>query len=104
MYLQRWWKFRFFGKPQGCKSPLLFSLYVNDIEEFLADKGVESVDFYNDVLNRYSKFSVVMYADDTLIMANRPENLHVVSNNAEQYYNHWNCISVQEYPKLTLPI
>ncbi len=70
-------------------SPLLFSLFVKDIEEFLANKGVESVDFYNDVLNRYLKLFVVMYADDTLIMANRPEKLQEALDNTEQYCNHW---------------
>ena len=56
-------------------SPLLFSLFVNGIEDFLLQHNCVNIDLHDETLNMYLKLFVLMYADDTLIMANSPENL-----------------------------
>lgn len=58
------------GVRQGeCLSPILFSLYLNDIEEQFINSGIEGIDV--DML----KIFLLLYADDIVIFANTPEEL-----------------------------
>ena len=45
-------------------SPLLLSLYVNDMERFLIQKGNKFLDFNMDICEQYLKSLVRMYVDD----------------------------------------
>ena len=64
------------GMRQGeTLTPLLVSLFVNDIEEFLLDSNCKYIDMYDDTLNNYLKLFVLMYTDDTLVMANSLQEL-----------------------------
>ena len=50
-------------------SPILFSLYLNDIEEKFIHSGIEGIDV--DML----KIFLLLYADDIVIFAKIPEEL-----------------------------
>ena len=41
-------------------SPLLFSLYINDLEEYLLDNGNNFIDFKDDICNSYVKLLVLL--------------------------------------------
>ena len=67
------------GVRQGEKSPFLFSLFLNDLEEFLISKGAKGLTSissnYSDEFNIYLKLFVLLYADDTVLMSESPEDL-----------------------------
>ena len=50
-------------------SPMLFSLYLNDLESFLMQKNIEGIECLNrdDELFMYFKLYIILYADDTVI-------------------------------------
>ena len=56
-------------------SPLLFSLYVNDLETNLLENGNDFITFKMDICEQYLKLSVLMYANDTVIFADSAEEL-----------------------------
>jgi hypothetical protein len=60
-------------------SHFLFSLYINDLEKFLADKnivGLQSIArSVENSLFLYLKLSILFYADDTVIMADTADDL-----------------------------
>lgn len=76
-------------------SPLLFSLYVNDLEEFLHDQGCSPINVCNnddiDVqeLNNRLKLLVVMYADDTATVSETSEGLQAALNALDEYCDTW---------------
>jgi len=59
--------------------PLLFSLFINDIEQYLEDNGVESLDMINEVsfevLDIYLKIFLLLYADDTVPMSENVDGM-----------------------------
>ncbi len=56
-------------------SPLLFALFVNDIEDHLLANGCIYVNIDNEAFDNYIKLLVLMYADDTILIADSEENL-----------------------------
>ena len=50
-------------------SPLLFSLYLNDLENFIISGGVSSIDLViiSNETHVYLKLLILLYADDTII-------------------------------------
>ena len=58
-------------------SPVLFALYLNDLESFLLSGGVETLDFelLTDEINMYLKVLLLLYADDTVIFSNNEQKL-----------------------------
>lgn len=74
-------------------SPLLFSLYLNDLQQYLENvniSGVQSLtlDIENE-LNIYLKLFVLLYADDTILLAESSSDLQLLLNNFSQYCNNW---------------
>lgn len=72
------------GVRQGeCLSPLLFSLYLNDIEEQFINSGLDGID--TDML----KIFMLLYADDIVIFANTQEQLQNSLDLLLEYCNRW---------------
>ena len=75
------------GVQQGENlSPLLFSIYVDDLENYLSANG--SVPLKVDKMfntENVLKLLVLLYADDTLILADSPKNLQKPLHNLSLY-------------------
>ena len=72
------------GVRQGeCLSLLLFSLFLNDIEEQFSHSGVEGLD-----LDLF-KFFMLLYADDIVVFANNAEQLQAGLDVLSEYCARW---------------
>ena len=72
------------GVRQGeCLSPLLFSLYLNDIEEQFINSGLDGID-----VNMFKMF-MLLYADDIVIFANSADELQHGLDLLLNYCNIW---------------
>lgn len=72
-------------------SPMLFALYLNDLETFLLSSGVETLDLEirNEELHLYLKLLLLLYADDTVIISNNAENFQKCLNEFHDYCQMW---------------
>ena len=72
------------GVRQGeCLSPLLFSLYLNDIEETFVNSGLECID-----IDMFKMF-MLLHVDSIVIFANSPEELQQSLDVLFNYCNRW---------------
>ena len=72
------------GVRQGeCLSPLLFSLYLNDIEEQFVHSNMDGLEV--DMV----KIFMLLYADDIVVFANTPEELQRGLNLLNEYCKRW---------------
>ena len=59
--------------------PFLFSMYLNDLEQFLNDRNVNGLtsitEDFEIELDIYLKLFVLLYADDTVIMSESKEDM-----------------------------
>ena len=72
-------------------SPILFSLFLNDLETELRDKGFQGINFLdpNDNLTTILQILVLLYADDTILMSDNPEQLQHCLNIFQNYCKQW---------------
>jgi len=74
-------------------SPFLFSLYLNDLETFLEKYNVTGLKTLSDELEQelgyYVKLFVIMYADDTALLAESASNLQNMLNLFHEYCLKW---------------
>ena len=70
-------------------SPLLFSLFVNDLENFLLKQGCEPLKTDVDEIDNIMKLLLVMYADDTIILADTEQGLQDGINALHSYCEKW---------------
>ena len=87
-------KSAYFENLQGVRqgenlSPILFSLFVDDLQDFIAENGCKPLNFKDDQINQLFKLMVIMYADDTVIMANSPKDLQLALDNLDKYCKTW---------------
>ena len=72
------------GVRQGCNlSPLLFSLYIADLEKQLYTAGSEGADLLD------SKSCTLMFADDIVLIAHSPEDLQNSLNTLTKFCTAW---------------
>ena len=72
-------------------SPVLFALYLNDLESYLLHKNLSGITFDipdNDV-ELYLKIFSLLYANDTVIMADNPTDLQDCLNAFSEYCELW---------------
>ena len=86
------------GVRQGDNlSPLLFAIFLNDFEQFISTKysGLDALNnLYskaatNDEILTLLKLYVLLYADDTIIMAESPNELQLSLNAVSDYCQTW---------------
>ena len=78
----------FAGVRQGENlSPVLFSMYLNDLENFLQESQINgiSLDIINDEITHFSKLVVLLYADDTVLLADNEQELQ---NSLDAFYDY----------------
>ena len=79
------------GVRQGDNlSPFLFTIFLNDLEYYLHqhDTGI-IIDYTNDDISVYLKLFVLLYADDTVIFSDSPEELQKSLHIFENYCYKW---------------
>ena len=82
----------FSGVHQGENlSPVMFSLYLNDLENYLSHNSNASiiVSCNDEDLTLFMKLIVLLYADDTVIMASSETDLQCSLNRFEEYCWTW---------------
>ncbi|MEW8548255.1 MAG: reverse transcriptase family protein [Candidatus Thiodiazotropha sp.] len=72
-------------------SPILFSLYLNDLESYLLQNFCSGIDFNIEDLDIvfYLRLVVLLYADDTVILANSEQDLQHSINVFQNYCTTW---------------
>jgi hypothetical protein len=73
-------------------SPVLFSLYINDLEQFLCNKDCEGITIKcpnNDAMSAYLRLFILLYADDTVLFAENPGQLQLIINYFNEYCETW---------------
>ena len=78
-------------------SPLLFALYINDLNEFIekAFDGLHTISKYIEEFNDtddtvlYLKLLILLYADDTIILAESSQELQAALNGLNHYCKIW---------------
>ena len=75
-------------------SPFLFSIYLNDLHGFLLNANLEGLSTVSDMiemkLGQYLKLFTLLYADDTVLMAESAEDLQTQLNSFNDYCKKWN--------------
>ncbi|MES9881062.1 MAG: reverse transcriptase domain-containing protein [Sedimenticola sp.] len=74
-------------------SPFLFSLYLNDLEDFLSTRDVTGINCRQhdneENICVFLKLFILLYADDTVILSETATDLQHAIDQYEQYCNHW---------------
>jgi hypothetical protein len=71
-------------------SPVLFSLFLNDLQSFLYSKGSVGIELVDPLdLTLWLKLLVLLYADDTIILSNSPQDFQNSLNTFNNYCNDW---------------
>ena len=72
-------------------SPILFSLYLNDLEHFLLHKDLKgiTIDITNNEIMIYMRLFTLLYADDTVLMADSAEDMQNCLNEFASYCRSW---------------
>ena len=88
-------------------SPLLFSIFLNDLEEFLCQHGnINGVscasDNENDALYTFLKVFVLLYADDTVIIAESAEDLQNALTAYASYCETWKLLVNSSKTKIVI--
>ncbi len=84
---------QYFGCHKGVRqgenlSPLLFSLFLNDIESFLVDKGTPRLKLDAQYDNMLSLL-ILLYADDAVILSHTAAGLQTALNSLSEYCKTW---------------
>ena len=72
-------------------SPLLFSIFLNDVEQFLCDKNCNGVNisYEMDDIVIFLKLLILLYADDTVLMTENHKDMQTLLNFFSDYCNEW---------------
>ncbi|MEW8152430.1 MAG: reverse transcriptase family protein [Candidatus Thiodiazotropha endolucinida] len=72
-------------------SPVLFSLFLNDLEDYLRHKHNDGIviDINSEDVSVFLKLIILLYADDTVILAQDTKSLQKNLNDFYDYCNEW---------------
>ena len=75
-------------------SPILFAIFLNDFKNFLSSnyKGLESLGKETENLELFSRLYVLLYADDTVILAESENELQDALNALKAYCDKWGLV------------
>ena len=82
----------FSGVRQGENlSPVLFSMYLNDLEDYLMHDRSSGLEFetHDDEMFVYLRLIVLLYADDMVLLAGNESDLQRTLNEFDQYCKTW---------------
>ena len=69
-------------------SPFLFTIFLNDLENFLSESNVKGVELEDNIFN-YLKIFVLLYADDTVILSKSSSDLQEALDLYASYCRIW---------------
>lgn len=71
-------------------SPILFSMFLNDLQSYMHLNGCVGIELIDPInLTFWLKLLVLLYADDTVIVADSPEDLQTSLNIFHTYCSNW---------------
>lgn len=72
-------------------SPVLFSLYLNDLEHFFLSNKADGIscEAQDNRIYAYLKFFIILFADDTVLFSNTKEDLQYMLDIFERYCDTW---------------
>ena len=91
----------YIGVRQGGNlSPMLFSIFVNDLEKYLIENDCEQLSFNDVEIANFLKITVLLYADDTIVFADSAKGLQKALNSLNQYCEEWKLTVNEKKKKL----
>ena len=70
-------------------SPILFSLFLNDAEDFLSQNPQVGLNIYDQHIYSFLKIIVLLYADDTVLFAENENELEILLKDFWNYCDAW---------------
>ena len=91
-------------------SPFLFAIFLNDLESFLRSsgfKGLQHLHLFSTTkfvteLGYILKMFILLYADDTILLADSPEELQVGLNKMNEYCEKWKLSMNKDKTKIMI--
>ena len=83
-------------------SPILFSLFLNDVEHYLSKNMQVGLNIHDQYFNSYLRIIVLLYADDTVLFAESEEELKTLLNDFCKYCNDWKLTINPEKSKIMI--
>ena len=70
-------------------SPLLFSLYLNDVEHYIMSRNNACIELIDDEIDMFLKLVIILYADDTVLFAHNEHDLMSLLQTFNEYCFLW---------------
>ena len=70
-------------------SPLLFALYLNDLESFLKYNHVINLKLNDNIFDQFLKIQILLYAVDTVLLSDNADGLQYSLNCLALLCEHW---------------
>ena len=80
------------GVQQGENlSPLLFSIFLNDVEQYIHENHCNGVniEYEENALIMFLKIAILLYADDTVLIADTHRDMQLLLDSFSEYCNTW---------------
>ena len=78
------------GLRQGEQlSPILFYLFLNDLDNYIAQTNVNNLNIVDNDLDIFFKLVVLLYADDTVVFSNTEDVLIYIMHTFANYCDTW---------------
>ena len=87
-------------------SPLMFAMYLNDLESYILSAGVEPInlEYQNNDALLYLKLLILLYADDTVIFSNNEEDFRKSLDAFHEYCLMWKLNVKPQSHQATFPL